>query len=154
MTKYAVTMDDVVAFDDLVRLYTDVGYVRDDVLPFICPIDPQTGLPSLPEGYFWRVFEEYGPWIGLFFREEQTVEKEIRYGFLNRKVRTETTTVVVDRFIRRYHIDLKFSDPVVQISDAAVWLLRTLPGHLLEETSALNLDAYLGDYPPKSLLTD
>lgn len=152
MSKYKVIVDDLTAFNDLVSRASN-GYVWFGETSDIYPIDPETGLPSLPEGYFWRVFEKYDrPRVGLYFRKETLTEVPTLFGFLTGKTKTKVSSV--SRFINDRHIDMTLQVPEAAILTAANHLLSHLPGHLLKETSPMDFKSFYGDYPPKSLLTD
>lgn len=152
MSDYKVTADDLSAFNELISRAPS-GYIYSREVSSVHPTDPGTGLPSLPEGYFWRVFEKYDrPRVGLFFRQETTTEVPTMFGFLTGKTKTKVTTKT--RFIEDYHIDMTFQVPEAAIFQAAEHLLSNLPGHLLKEVSPLDLEGFYGDYPPKTLLTD
>lgn len=152
MGKYKVTTDDLSAFNELMSRASS-GYLYLQEVSIVHPIDPKTGLPSLPEGYFWRVFEEHSySKIGLFFSEEVSTEVPTLFGFLTGK--TKMKIITKTRCIQDYHIDMTFQVPEAAIVEAAENLLSNLAGHLLIQAAPLDLKDYYGDYPPKSILTD
>ena len=147
MSEYKVTHDDLKAFDALIQAQDSYYAIRD-----LHPVDPETGMPALPEGYFWRVYKEFGSnYVGLYYNDVQVSEYEGLFYFITKKKTVKTKTKV--RKIEDYHINKSVSDPVAGITEAATWLLRMLPDHLKKEVNPVSYAAYYGDYPPKNLLT-
>lgn len=112
-------------------------------------IDPTTGLPTLPEGYFWRVIEEEYAHVGIEIRRRR------RFG----------STVVIDMYVWHNwdgaHPDSDEPILVSNVSDKEFTpeaILRTAE-YLLKKWRARDAralryqanKALLGDYPPKKL---
>lgn len=93
-------------------------------------IDPNTGLPELPEGYFWRVVDGY-------FANELHIRK--KFGPFSIKQE--------ERVLNYYTFENGFRellDPAEEIKRVAADM-----GKELSDPWA----AYIGDYPPKKLET-
>lgn len=153
MSEYKVTYDDLAAFNSLMKEGGVNGYAyRTGIIDQLFPMDPETGLPSLPEGYFWRVFKYIGtPYIGLFYRQETYIPAGPIALFFNKKAKGRTEVEV--RKIEDRHVDRAIGDPVVALFDAATNLLSALPQHLRREVNPVDYKSYYGDYPPKNIHT-
>lgn len=116
-------------------------------------IDERTGLPELPKGYFWRVFEdEHLGYAHLAIRK--------RYGIISWTVMSS----VIQGPFRPSSVDATYMGGVHlsinQVDDAALQysakrLYRTWKDKLdlLAEREAAR-KKYVGDYPPKTLNTN
>lgn len=152
MAKNTPTADDLDTFDALVKRHEEKGYVGDEFVESLYPINPETGLPSLPEGYLWRVFKEYGRYTLALIHRSEKVQKELTFwGFLTGATRERT--VVKERQIETWAVDRTHTDPVVAIYSASVSLLGYMAGQIKEEVQPMDLDVYVGDYPPKNIHT-
>jgi hypothetical protein len=152
MSEYKVTHDDLRAFEELVNYSSSSGYTDLRYIHSLYPVDSQTGMPSLPEGYYWRVFKDLSyPKVGLYYREETVTEFKGMFYFATKKMSVKRKTIV--RKIDDHMIDKTISDPVVAITDAATWVLRALPGRMWDKINPVDYTKYYGEYPPKNLLT-
>lgn len=107
-------------------------------------IDPDTNLPALPEGHFWRV-------------------KQDEYGYLDVQIRRKrkrlwSALVETGAVLHREGFNVKLTSLHVNVPKAIAkaaervyvkWMERTEGYRLYEERVAL-----LGDYPPKKLDTE
>lgn len=103
------------------------------------PVDPATGLPELPEGYFWRVRRAPEKHLSAFAYIELCTQRIEAYGW--KKKKTRTVTVVVDYSTVSYVSlteDLIWDHTVVRIKD---WAGPPKP----------DARKLLGTYPPKKL---
>ena len=89
--------------------------------------DTETGLPELPEGYFWRVVE------GADHITYVELRKKAWLG--SRRVDRRSC-----RYYNEYHDVL---DPRDEILSCALWIMKEFHDPWAE---------FYGDYPPKSLL--
>ena len=106
------------------------------------PESAHTGLPALPEGYFWRVYEGYGHHIVAIMAP---VTRKVRFRRSKQFGVTEVDS----------HPAGDKNDPlsVSRIQDAAKYLLSQSRVQVklgLAKPSTLGTDLY-GDYPPKEL---
>ena len=151
MSEYNVLPDDLKAFSALMDAAGGGGYYPSEHIGRIHPIDPETSMPQLPEGYFWRVYKQFNrPYVGLYKREETTVEKVTFMTLFTGKTVPKTTTLI--RKIEDYHVSQSASDPVAAIFEAGTYLLAWLPDHLVKEVNPINFAKYYGEYPPKNLI--
>lgn len=110
------------------------------------PVDEETGLPALPEGYFWKVYDKYGtPYVGLYHQE--VVERKVDFGFWSKVFTTEKSRLVDDRHINRYSVGSK---PEL-ILKTAYLILTWFPEYVTKNVYPESYESYYGDYPPKSL---
>lgn len=89
-------------------------------------IDSATGLPELPEGYFWRVR------TGSLSRDYLDLRKKTWYG----------SKVIDNRVLRYYDGEGNVIEPRVEILNRA----KRIYGEFENPW-----DEYYGDYPPKKL---
>lgn len=112
-----------------------------------------TGLPELPEGYFWRVrhhkTRRLGAYYGTFYL---TDEKRLQVQLIHRKVtthtrtekrmfRTVTITDVDAREVELFTEDAQGTNPIA-VRNAANRIAK-------QWARAKERDALVGDYPPK-----
>lgn len=99
-------------------------------------IDPNTGLPELPDGYFWRITDGYALW---------KLKIKFHWG--------PFAFTIADKSIFR-------ADDFLYRGTRGRW--NTYEGYLIEMAETLRdeefrdpviASKYLGDYPPKSLNT-
>lgn len=89
-------------------------------------IDIETGLPKLPENFFWRVRE------GSLSTDRVELRKKLRFG-----------SVKVDSRVARYYAD---DGAVLDPRDEILRLAKRIFGEFNDPWTE-----YRGDYPPKSL---
>lgn len=135
-------------------------------------IDQNTGLPQLPEGYFWRVEEHtitifadavWGEWrenVRGWYQGSKTAElrvrKERRRGFLFGSVKVNEVRI---KHTQRMHLktygEWEFSEGKMRNTEAD----PVTPGNVVERCQEVLLEweadksrkAIYGDYPPKKL---
>lgn len=107
-------------------------------------IDERTGLPELPKGYFWRVFEEeYYGYAHLAIRK--------RYGIISWTV---MSSVIQTTYAGGVHLSInQVDDAALQSSAKRLYRMWRDKLDLLAEREAAR-KKYVGDYPPKTLNTN
>lgn len=108
-------------------------------------IDPQTGLPQLPEGYFWRVGESeyHKEYVKVCIMKTVTRTWKTREWNLKLVDNYETKEVEVDySFCSRVGID---NNTLLRAAERAYREVFPDP--------VVGGEEYLGDYPPKKLST-
>jgi len=145
------TIDDVRAFEGIIQERVSQGFLRDQTRNRFHPIDPETGLPSLPEGYFWRVARSIGKReeVRLIFRKE-TTENVVTFSTLFTG-KTKPVKTTVTRQIESFPVSAAYTDPVVGIFEATCSLLTYMAGRITNEVRGPGMQAYYGDYPPKNV---
>ena len=110
-------------------------------------IDPATGLPLLPPGYFWRVYaaEYTSKWVQVEVIKRSLVKRWVFFSSVKEDVMASTSC--------RYNEYA--ASPVAKLRELAHYTYTTLDlsGKLAAEAAAkkARVDATLGDYPPKRL---
>lgn len=137
------------------------------------PID--TGLPELPEGYFWRVSKSGGVVY-------VSIRKYVRANFIDRLLHVDRSSVVEQRIVSRWDRsaysdsqtylakeNARITDGVLRYShgpqgnmnydvsaegiySAAVAALTDWDAQKEKLQKIKSADRWLGDYPPKTLL--
>lgn len=114
-------------------------------------INYTTGLPELPEGYWWRVkredIEHYGSWVSVNIMRR--VPK--RSFWTDKPHPTKTTTVVFVYSYERWEKFASATAPKVRIFEIAAHVLRKAEDRWRTENQADEVTDLLGDYPPKRL---
>lgn len=111
-------------------------------------VDPDTGLPELPENYFWRVEEGYT--FSLYDYKHLQIRKKVWGGLFS--VKKQWTVIHNDKFSKEKILDtanyilLHVYDPWNEID------LEREKEDRKEKQKPQNIQSNLfGDYPPKSL---
>lgn len=123
-------------------------------------IDTATGLPALPEGYFWRVqhHREYADTVYGRVRINNDRER-LQVVLIHRYEKTRTGTTTHRNWLGRY-VHKPYTD--IDVIEDALFTEDTLGTNKIAVQNAANRivklwekakerDALIGDYPPKSL---
>lgn len=112
-------------------------------------IDKETGLPELPEGYFWRVENGFDPGDGgVYPGIEVRLEKRTTKLRWFKRVPCSRT---VENFWRRRE-DIDPGGVAVAIREVAAEIYNESKTYLpIHEEIDAEIESYVGDYPPKKL---
>lgn len=114
-------------------------------------IDPQTNMPELPEGYFWRVVhDEYDHYMHVRLMREprkHTNSRFLRYWF---EAYTAQTVDYLGFDVEELD---HLNDEIVKniIMKCAIRLKERYDKDLRLKAAQSMLESYAGDYPPKKL---
>lgn len=115
----------------------------------------ETGLPALPEGYFWRVrhHEAYN-WSGLTYVDKSRLQVLLIKTFSG----TRTEKVYPKPWYRRTHkgIEVPYTSEDIQFVEDAegthTIAVRNAANRIMKRWEKAKVrDALVGDYPPKTL---
>ncbi|UVG35249.1 hypothetical protein SEA_CECE_243 [Microbacterium phage Cece] len=146
---------DMVAFERLFDARTgSYSWVEDHVVRKLFPIDPDTEMPSLPDGYFWRVGQLHSmSSVALMHQTEHDRPLYVteRWGPLNllSRQRREIRRQAVERTLSVQSVKSGIPDARKAIQDSAVHILSWLTRDLDREFSSAKVEEFYGDYHPK-----
>lgn len=151
--SYDVTIEDMQAFAETVVEMRSSDYFTVDSKNRLHPINSETGLPTLPEGYFWRVERERdADVISLMF--ENTVITYPKSSFFGGLLGNTPHAIQHHTMRKLSQMPLSLTDsPEAELVDSAYFAIRLLAEKLNREFGTTFIE-YYGDYPPKSLIKD
>ena len=110
----------------------------------------ETGLPELPEGYWWRVSRDSGNYLDHISVEIVYTAPKERW-WTDKPHPTKTTQKTLAKQLDYWH-DFSISEsPEDHIRALAECALARAEKIWLKNSRKTELDDLLGDYPPKSL---
>lgn len=114
-------------------------------------IDRDTGLPALPEGYWWEVAEDKSDSWGVDYLVVGIMHDVEILSYWRRKPTGKFTPTYYQKQVIEWSKFSQSSDPKTLIRELATEVYKKASYRWLAESRKEFLEGLMGTYPPKSL---
>lgn len=113
------------------------------------PLDPETGFPEVPEGYYWKVKDFNDNWLGHYIvldLMESVTEKKFWRGVVQVEYCRAESSILYREFA-----DATPEERRLALLGLADKIMEKRAERLYREAQKKDIENLLGTYPPKKL---